>query len=430
MPETGRPVDSAEPVGSVGSVDSTGMTESRGGYRDLPNLAGIVFMPLGFLARFPLAMFTVGVTMLIAWARDSYGEAGIASGVLGLGSAIGAPLVGMLADRFGQRLVMQVVSACNGLAMVGLVWLVKEDSLFGWILLVSFLIGFSAPQVGPLARARWIALVKAKRDGLGGERTLSAALSWESMSDEMAFVFGPVAVGAAVLFFGEYSPLLIAAIVTFVFVTWFAHHPTVEGVKPGAAATEPRTSLMALFAPRVSVPVFGMLTIGMVFGSMLTAVTAFAGERGNVADAAFLYGALGIGSAITALATAALPRRFWLPWRWVAGATLTVLGTLLLPMVHSVATLLPILVLVGLGIGPSLVSIFAVASHTAPSDRVTVVLTLMSSGIVAGTAISAPIAGALADSSGYSSAFWVVTGAAALTLLSGLWTAKIVPRPF
>jgi predicted MFS family arabinose efflux permease len=99
-------------------------------------------------------------------------------------------------------------------------------------------------------------------------------------------------------------------------------------------------------------------------------------------------------------------------------------------MVHSVATLLPILFLLGLGIGPSLVSIFAVASYTAPSDRVTVVLTLMSSGIVAGTAISAPIAGALADSAGYSAAFWVVTGATALMLISGLWTSKIVPRPF
>jgi MFS family permease len=375
-------------------------------------------------------MFTVGVTMLIAWARDSYGEAGIASGALGLGSAIGAPLVGALADRYGQRLIMQLVGVFNGLVMVVLVGLVQIDSPLGWILLVSFLIGFSAPQVGPLARARWIALVQAKRKDLGGERTLSAAMSWESMADEMAFVFGPVAVGAAALLLGEYWPLIIAAIMTFVFVSSFAHHPTVESVKPGATARGVRTPMMALFAPRVSVPVFGMLTIGMVFGAMLTAVTAFAGERGNVADAAFLYGAMGVGSAITALATALLPRGFWLPWRWVAGAALMLLGSLFLPMVHSVSTLLPILCLIGLGIGPSLVSIFAVASYTAPRDRVTVVLTLMSSGIVAGTAISAPIAGALADSAGYSQAFWVVTGAATLTLVSGLWTSKILPRPF
>jgi len=412
------------------SVDVIAPTDPRGGYRDLPKLAGVVFMPLGFLARFPLAMFTVGVTMLIAWARDSYGEAGIASGALGLGSAIGAPLVGALADRYGQRLIMQLVGVFNGLVMVVLVGLVQIDSPLGWILLVSFLIGFSAPQVGPLARARWIALVQAKRKDLGGERTLSAAMSWESMADEMAFVFGPVAVGAAALLLGEYWPLIIAAIMTFVFVSSFAHHPTVESVKPGATARGVRTPMMALFTPRVSVPVFGMLTIGMVFGAMLTAVTAFAGERGNVADAAFLYGAMGVGSAITALATALLPRGFWLPWRWVAGAALMLLGSLFLPMVHSVSTLLPILCLIGLGIGPSLVSIFAVASYTAPRDRVTVVLTLMSSGIVAGTAISAPIAGALADSAGYSQAFWVVTGAATLTLVSGLWTSKILPRPF
>ncbi len=412
------------------STDSQMAPETRGGYRDLPNLAGIVFMPLGFFARFPLAMFTVGVAMLVSWARDSYGEGGIASGALGLGSAIGAPLVGALADRYGQRIVVQLVGAFNGLVMVGLVALVKVESPLGWILLLSFLIGFSAPQVGPLARARWIALVQARRNGLPAERTLSAAMSWESMADELAFVFGPVAVGTAALLWGEYSPLLVAAIATLLFVTLFAHHPTVESVKPGAVDHGVRTPMMKLFVPQVSVPTFGMLSVGMVFGATLTAVTAFAGEKGNVSDAAFLYGAMGVGSAITALAAATLPRTFWLPWRWVAGAALTLAGSLFLPLVNSVPTLLPILFLLGLGIGPSLVSIFAVASYTSPPDRVTIVLTLMSSGIVAGTAISAPIAGALADAAGYSASFWVVTGATALMLISGLWTAKIVPRPF
>ena len=172
-----------------------------------------------------------------------------------------------------------------------------------------------------------------------------------------------------------------------------------------------------------------MLSVGMVFGAMLTAVTAFTGENGSVADAGFLYDAMGVGSAITALATAALPRRFWLPWRWVAGAAIVLGGALLLPLVHSVPGLLITMFVVGLGIGPALVSIFAVASYTSPSDRVAAVMTLMSSGIVAGTAVSVPVAGALADSAGYSQAFWVVAGAATLILISGIWTSKIVPRP-
>nr|WP_246318649.1 MFS transporter [Leifsonia psychrotolerans] len=374
-------------------------------------------------------MFTVGVTLLVAWARDSYGEGGIASGALGLGSAIGAPLVGALADRYGQRVVVQVVGVFNGLVMLGLVGLVKIDSHLGFILLLSFLIGFSAPQVGPLARARWIALVQAQHGAPGADRTLAAAMGWESMADELTFVFGPVAVGAAALVWGEYSPLIVAAVVTFIFVSWFANHRTVEAVKPNGIARALRTPMKKLFNPRVSVPVFGMLSVGMVFGAMLTAVTAFAGERGNVADAGFLYGAMGIGSALTALATAALPSRFWLPWRWVAGAAIVLMGSLFLPMVHSVPALLITMFCIGLGVGPALVSIFAVASYTAPTDRVTVVMTLMSSGLVAGTAVSAPIAGALADASGYSHAFWVVTGAATLILFSGLWTSKIVPRP-
>lgn len=398
----------------------------RGGYRDLTRLAGWEFLPLGFLARYPLAMFTVGVTMLVAWARDSYGEGGLAGGALGLGSAFGAPLIGWCADRYGQRVVVQVVGIVNAIVLLALVGVVKADAPFAAILVFSFLIGLSAPQVGPLARARWISLSKRYRPGHSGSRTLSAAMSWESMADELTFVFGPVAVGAIALLVGDYVPMVVAAVITLIFVTWFAHHPSGMHTERRNEQVHPATHWRALFAPRVAAPILGMLSIGMLFGAMLTAVTAFAGSTGDVAAAGILYGAMGVGSAGTALATGLLPNRFWLPWRWVAGAALSLACALALPFADSQPMILLAMFGVGLGVGPSLVSIFAVASHTAPRGRMTMVMTLVSSGLVTGTAIGAPFAGAVADAAGYSAAFWVVCLATALMISLGLWTSAVV----
>ena len=403
--------------------------DERGGYKDPRRLAGLVFLPLGFLARFPLAMFTVGVTMLVSWAKDSYADGGMASGALGLGSAIGAPLVGALADRFGQRIVVQLVGVLNVIAMVSLVALVKADSELGWILLLSFLIGFSAPQVGPLARARWIALVQAQRAGPGAERTLAAAMGWESMADELAFVFGPVAVSAIALGLGEYSPLLVAAGLTLFFVTWFAHHRTVDHVKRSTVPRELRT-------PPNSFP-----TLGCRCRS--SECSAWGWSSGRCSRRSLHSLARTVPSRTPASSTTR--------WAWARRSPLSPrlhcragsgcrggglrelrscwAGLFCSPLVHSVPGLLITMFVVGLGIGPALVSIFAVASYTSPSDRVAVVMTLMSSGIVAGTAVSGPVAGALADSAGYSQAFWVVAGAATLILISGIWTSKIVPRP-
>ncbi|MGV8886030.1 MAG: MFS transporter [Microbacteriaceae bacterium] len=410
-------------------ANSAGAAAGDGGFVDLTRLAGVVFLPLGFIARFPLAMFTVGVTLVVAWATGSYSAGGLASGALGVGSAIGAPLIGALADRLGQRGVVQVVALINSAAMLGLLLLVRADFALWGILAAAFLIGASAPQVGPLARARWIALCAARRSGRTAKRTLSAAMSWESVADELTFVLGPVAVGAIALLVNDYAPLIVAAVLTTVFVTWFAHDSTVLSVPRASGAAATRTPLSALLRPRVSVPIVGMLSVGALFGAMLTSITAFAGSVGSVSDAGFYYGAMGVGSAITALATGALPEKVWLPWRWVGGAAIAFACSLVLPFADSLPVILIAMFGVGLGVGPTLVSIFAIVAHTAPVDRIAIVMTLVSSGLVTGSSASAPLTGVLADAFGFSAAFWVVTGAASLMLILGLWVAAIVGAP-
>lgn len=64
---------------------------------------GLAYFPLALVARLPFAMMVVGVLTLVVSARGSVELGGLASAVVGVGSALVGPLVGAAADRFGQR---------------------------------------------------------------------------------------------------------------------------------------------------------------------------------------------------------------------------------------------------------------------------------------------------------------------------------------
>ena len=72
---------------------------TRGRYGRLPLLAGRSFLPIGLFARLPLAMLTVGALTLVTAVTGSYAAGGMSAGAVGIGSALGAPVFGALADR-------------------------------------------------------------------------------------------------------------------------------------------------------------------------------------------------------------------------------------------------------------------------------------------------------------------------------------------
>ena len=60
-------------------------------YAALPPLVGWAFFPLGFLARLPLAMLTIGSMTLLVDSTGSYAMGGLSAAMVGLGSAVGGP---------------------------------------------------------------------------------------------------------------------------------------------------------------------------------------------------------------------------------------------------------------------------------------------------------------------------------------------------
>jgi MFS family permease len=376
-----------------------------------------------------MAMGQIAVLLLVAETTGSYGKGGLAAASLALGSAVGGPVSGVLADRLGQRVVLLVAGPAHAVGLVAVTLLAVRHAPPAVLLPVAALAGAFVPQVGPLVRVRWVALVR--REGAAAQQStrLSEAFAYEGAADEATFVAGPALVGVLATVAGPAVAPLVAAALALTTVTWFAVHWTVtlvqpdagEVVRPTTAHAEPgRRRARLAGGADTAVLLVAALALGIVFGGTQAGVTAFAGELGRPGIAGIVYAVLGLGSAVAGLASAALPPRFRLSSRLMAfGGALALLS---LPLL--VAPSLPLLCvavgLFGCAVAPFLITVYALAERTVSLDRAASVMTLVASAIIVGYAVGGSTAGMLGDDHGSRAAFVVPVAAASLALLTSL----------
>jgi MFS family permease len=423
---------SATPTETVpvdGGTAGPGSTRRSGRFRQLPALAGNSFLPVGFLARLPLAMITVGALTLVTTASGSYAMGGMAAGAVGIGAAAGAPVQGHWADRTGQRSILLAAAAAHTLAIAGLLAAVGLMPEFAGapaaaVLAAALLVGLTCPQVGSLSRVRWMALTHRRPE------VRDTALSYESTADEMTFVLGPALVGLLALA-APWIPFALAAAMTIAVVPMFAVHPTHRAVRPAKCQQSPahsaaRSRSSGLLA--AAVPVLGMVAMGTFFGATQNALNAFGGSFGAAESAGLLYALVGLSSAATALSVAFWPGGFAHSWRWVSCAAAMVAFTLLLLLPQTPAQMAAVLLAAGLPVGPAMVTIYSIGGLLAPADRQGTVMTMLASGVVLGAALGAALAGSAAQAHGHTGAFLVAVGAAAAMLLVSLFAPAAVRR--
>ena len=396
------------------------LTPSRA--KELYAAVGPVFFPLAFISRLPFAMTVVGLLTFTASVRGSIAEAGLVSAIAGVGTASVGPLVGALADKYGQRRVLLAFSGANVLALLAFLALGYASATLWSIGVVAFLIGASSPQVAAFSRTRLVSLVMKKTAGARRFRMLSLVMSYESVADETAFVLGPVAVGIAATALGAGAPLAVAAAIAAVFVVWFAVHPT---GRTEEASTDPHSagSLAALertsiFRPSLLILPLGMLLVGAFFGSTLTALTVFMKEHGLELSTGIVYGGMSVGSVVTAILIIFAPARFPLHARWFFGGIAAVAGASLM-LVSSVAAMSLVLAAAGAGIGVVIVTLFSIANERTPKGRTTTVMTTLASALIVGQALFTAFGGVISEMYGSRPGFALAAGAAlALALLS------------
>ena len=393
-------------------------------HRSLIHHTGLWYFPVAFVARLPFAMMTVGVLALVVAVRGSVALGGLTSAAVGLGVVIAGPVLGDLADRFGQRRVLVPVGLANGILLSLFPLVVAASSADALLLASAAAIGLTGPQTAAMSRSRVMALIGERVDPERRERAFSRAMAYESAADETAFVIGPFVVGLLAAVIAPWAPIAGAAVLSFVFVTAFALHPTGRAV-PERSERAAMAPVRELLHPRLLVLVASVFGVGLFFGSTLTSLTAFMEAQGAPEAGALLYGVMGVGSAVLALAVAALPARFSLRWRLVAFASILTASAGAYTVGGSVPTVTLVLCLMGIGVGPSLVTLFSLAGHRAPRGRTASTMTVLASALTLAQALASAVTGAVAEQVSVETAMLFPAGAALLVLaMAGVNAAR------
>jgi MFS family permease len=174
------------------------------------------------------------------------------------------------------------------------------------------------------------------------------------------------------------------------------------------------------------------LALGSLFGAAEVVTVAFAEEQGNQAYAGPLLAVWALGSLLAGLVTGAIQWRMGPAGRLKLGALGMFVAMLPLPFIGSVPLMGLALLLGGFAIAPSLIAATSLVEQVVPPSRLTEGMSFIHTGIVAGVAPGAALAGVIVDQSGPSAAYVVSVGAglvAALTALSLPRTSSRATEP-
>lgn len=373
--------------------------------RRMHRIAGWPLLLATFLARLPVSMALIGMLTLVTVQTGSVAVAGLLSGALALGETFGGPVIARFSDRHGQRVPVLVMSLVDAVLICALVVTVLAEAPLPVLAVQAALAGMCMPQIGPMARTRWVGLIHKGPDrGAERERSISAAMSVEGVLDETSFVLGPALVGVLTVTLSPSASLLGAAVLIGVFGAVFALHPTAPSGTVPAHGSGGRITTLALVV--VTIPMFCQ---GMFFGGMSTGVTAFTASLGHEDLSGLMYAVMGISSAIAGLLMASVPVSIPLTARTRIAAGALLLLTLPLYLPHTALTLAVTVFVLGAAIGPHIVSLFGLTERTAPAGRMSQAMAVIVSSLILGQALGSMLAGTLADTQGYQGAFTLAT---------------------
>jgi len=376
------------------------------------------FSAAGFLGRMPLSMMGIGVVTMISQLTGRYGLAGALSATLALSAAAIGPQISRLVDRHGQRRVLRPATLVALLAAAGLL-LAAHFTWPDWTLFVCAAGIGAVPSLGAMIRARWAALY-------GGTPQLHTAYSFESVVDEVCFIFGPIiSIGLSTSWFPEAGPLLAACFLA-AGVFWLtAQRSTEPATHPG----ERNTGGTALRSPGLQVLVATFTATGAIFGAVDVVTVAFADERGHKAAASVVLALYAAGSCAAGLVFGLLrftgaPER-----RWLLGICAMAVSMIPLQLVGNLPSLAVALFVAGLSIAPTMITTMALIERHVPRAHLTEGMTWVSTGLAVGVAIGSSVAGKVIDAAGAEAGYEVPALSGAVAVAVGFLGYRRLGRP-
>ncbi|MEU5251078.1 MFS transporter [Streptomyces longwoodensis] len=384
---------------------------SRPGYGQLLRTRGAwTFLLPGFAARQPFAMLTLSIVLLVQHTTGSYGAAGAAAAVTGVSMALFAPYSGRLADRYGQRAVLIPGVLVHTLSGVGLTVLALAHAPLWALFAAAVPTGASVPQVGPMVRARWGVKLK-------GSPLMPTAAAFESVTDELTFVVGPLLATALCTAVHPAGGLLTEATLTLVGGLLFAaQRGTQPSVTPAGHARVEHAS--ALRVPGVRVLIVAFLGIGSVFGGMQVSLAAFTESIGEPGLNGVLYGVFAAGNMLSGVVCGAVAWKVAPQRRLLVGYAALALTASGPWAAHSVLVLAGLGLLVGMCIAPALITGYTLVEGLVPAGARTEAFTWLTGAVALGQAAAVTVAGQLEDRVGGGAGFLVPMAGTVLALVT------------
>ncbi|WP_309096913.1 MFS transporter [Streptomyces sp.] len=395
---------------------------ARPGYGRLLRTRGAwTFLLPGFAARQPFAMLTISIVLLVQHTTGSYGAAGAAAAVTGVSMALFAPYSGRLADRYGQRAVLVPGVLLHTVSGLTLTALALMDAPLWALFAAAVPTGASVPQVGPMVRARWGVTLK-------DSPLTTTAAAFESVTDELTFVVGPLLATALCTAVDPAAGLVTEAALTLVGGLLFAAQKSTQpSVSGGGHARVERTS--ALRVPGVRVLIVTFLGIGTVFGGMQVSLAAFTESIGEPGLNGVLYGVFAAGNMLSGIVCGAIAWKAAPHRRLVVGYTALALTASGLWAAHSVPVLAGLGLLVGVCIAPALITGYTLVDGLVPAGARTEAFTWLTGAVALGQAAAVTVAGQLEDRFRDGAGFLVPMGGTLLALATLLaLRSRLSPR--
>ncbi|MEV6116972.1 MFS transporter [Streptomyces sp. NPDC052109] len=376
------------------------------------------FSAAGFLGRMPLSMMGIGVVTMVSQLTGRYGLAGALSATVALSAAAIGPQISRLVDQHGQRRVLRPATLVALTAAAGLL-LAAHLKGPDWVLFVCAAGIGSVPSLGAMIRARWAALYR-------GTDKLHTAYSFESVVDEICFIFGPIiSIGLSTAWFPEAGPLLAACfLATGVF--WLTSQRATE---PEPHPRAHHGGGTALRSAGLQVLVATFAATGAIFGSVDVVTVAFADERGHKGMASVVLALYAAGSCVAGavfglLRCTGAPQR-----RWLLGVSAMAVSMIPLLLVGNLPLLAVALFVAGLSIAPTMITTMSLIEEHVPRAQLTEGMTWVSTGLAVGVALGSSVAGWVIDAAGARAGYGVPAVSGAVAVAVGFLGYRRLRRP-
>ena len=328
--------------------------ESAPGYRELLRPPGVPRLFAGSLiGRVSFGMMPVGVVLYVQQATDSFSAAGIAMAAYSIANVLTGPLRSWVSVRLGHSAALLLLSLLSGSALLLMVP-VGESGAPSWLLTALLAVaGCSVPPFGALMRVGWSRKLP--------KEWVSRAFGLDSVVEESTLIVGPLIAAGAVALSGAGAAVLVSGAVC-----------ALGGLLMASAAERGRLAArdeksggghIGQVAREMRWLLVVFVGVGFTLGAVEVVIPGFATETGHTSLSGGLFATLALGSAFAALVYG---RRTWkasATRRLVVLSLLLAAGAALMATANGLALALPLLVLVGVAMGPAVMTAYLLAAN-------------------------------------------------------------------